>query len=136
MYSKHRSKKRNVNAILEVKNKLIEYYSSIYFIKGKDKPKPISPTDTLLSKIMLGTLGCIPAYDRYFIEGLKEKKMKHTGFNVDSLHELFNFIDDNREEITASQELIKTKIQKHYPLMKILDMYFWQTGYDLQKQKS
>ena len=74
-------KRENINAILEVKNELTEHYSSIYFTKGADIPKPISPTDTLLSKIMLGTLGCVPAYDRYFIDGLKEMKMQHTGFN-------------------------------------------------------
>ena len=74
-------KRENIAAILEVKNQLAEHYSSIYFTKGADKPKPISPTDTLLSKIMLGTLGCVPAYDRYFIDGLKEMKMQHTGFN-------------------------------------------------------
>jgi hypothetical protein len=123
-------KRENINAILEVKNKLTEHYSSIYFTKGADKPKPISPTDTLLSKIMLGTLGCVPAYDRYFIDGLKEMQMQHTGFNEYSLNELFNFIDNNRNEITQVQRLIKTKTRRHYPLMKILDMYFWQIGYD------
>lgn len=122
-------KRENINAILEVKNELTQHYSNIYFTKGADKPKPISPTDTLLSKIMLGTLGCVPAYDRYFIDGLKEMKMQHTGFNESSLNELFNFIDNNRNEITQVQKLIKTKTQRHYPLMKILDMYFWQIGY-------
>lgn len=123
-------KRENINAIIEVKNELAEHYSSIYFTKGADKRKPISPTDTLLSKIMLGTLGCVPAYDRYFIDGLKEMKMQHTGFNEASLNELFNFIDKNKEEIDQAQKLIMTKIQIHYPLMKILDMYFWQIGYD------
>ena len=122
--------KVNIDAILNVKNKLAEYYSSIYFAKGADKPKPISPTDTLLSKIMLGTLGCVPAYDRYFIDGLKEMKMEHTGFNEASLNELFNFIDKNKKEIDQVQKLITAKTQRHYPLMKILDMYFWQIGYD------
>ena len=123
-------KKENIKAILSVKDELAKYYSSIYFTKGADKPKPISPTDTLLSKIMLGTLGCVPAYDRYFIDGLKEIEIKHSGFNEASINELFNFIDDNKKEIDQAQKLIKTKTQKHYPLMKILDMYFWQIGYD------
>lgn len=78
-------KRENIKAILIVKDELAKHYSSIYFTKGADKPKPISPTDTLLSKIMLGILGCVPAYDRYFIEGLKEMKMEHTGFNEASL---------------------------------------------------
>lgn len=122
--------KQNIKAILSVKDELAKHYSSIYFTKVADKPKPISPTDTLLSKIMLGTLGCVPAYDRYFIEGLKEMKMQHTGFNAASQNELFNFIDDKQTEIYQVQKLIKTKTQRHYPIMKILDMYFWQIGYD------
>jgi hypothetical protein len=122
--------RENVKDILKIKDEMAKYYNSIYFTKGADKPKPISPTDTLLSKIMLGTLGCVPAYDRYFIDGLKEMKMQHRGFNESSLSELFNFIGNNKNEITQVQKLIKTKTQRHYPLMKILDMYFWQIGYD------
>ena len=121
-------KKENIKAILSVKDELAKHYGSIYFTKGAEKPKPISPTDTLLSKIILGTLGCAPAYDRYFIDGLKEMKMKHTGFNEASLNELFNFIDDNKNEIDQAQKLIKTKTQNHYPIIKILDMYFWQVS--------
>jgi len=120
----------NINEILELKNELSNHYSSIYFTKGTDKPKPISPTDTLLSKIMLGTLGCVPAYDRYFIDGLKEMNMQYTSFNSNSLNELFNFIDSNKSEINTAQSLIMTKTQRHYPIMKILDMVFWQIGYN------
>lgn len=120
----------SINGILELKNQLAEHYSSIYFAKGVGKPKPISPTDTLLSKIMLGTLGCVPAYDRYFTNGLKEMKMQHTVFNDASLNELFNFLGSNKKEIDEAQKLIKAKTQRHYPKMKILDMYFWQIGYD------
>lgn len=123
-------KRANINAILQVKNELTVHYSSIHFTKGADIAKPISPTDTLLSKIMLGTLGCVPAYDRYFIDGLKEMQMEHTGFNDASLNELFSFIVGNKKEIDQAQRLIKSKTQRHYPLMKILDMYFWQIGYD------
>jgi hypothetical protein len=120
----------NIKLILKVKDELAKHYSSIYFIKGAGELQPISPTDTLLSKIMLGTLACVPAYDRYFIDGLKEMKMEHTGFNEESLNELFNFLDNNKEEFDHTQKLIKTQTQRHYPLMKILDMYFWQIGYD------
>src|SRR5690606_26608959 len=103
--------------------------------KGDNKQKSISPTDTLLSKIMLGTLGCVPAYDRYFVDGLKEMKMKHTRFNQSSLNELFNFIDVNKGEINHIQKLIKKETDRHYPAMKILDMYFWQIGYDKEVKK-
>lgn len=124
------AKRENIQAILSVKVELTKHYSGIKFTKGAEKPKPISPTDTLLSKIMLGTLGCVPAYDRYFMGGLKEMKMQHTGFNESSLNELFNFIDNNKIEIQQAQNIILTKTERHYPLMKILDMFFWQIGYD------
>jgi len=128
-------KRENIKAALAVKDELAKHYSSIFFTRGADKPKSISPTDTLLSKIMLGTLGCVPAYDRYFIDGLKEMKMEHTGFNEASLNELFNFIDKNKKEIDQVQKLITAKTQRHYPLMKILDMYFWQIGYDKDRKE-
>lgn len=122
----------NINQIITIKNELANHYNSIYFIRRQGELKPISATDTLLSKIMLGTLGCIPAYDRYFIDGLKEMNMDHTGFNEASLKELFRFIDDKKKEIDEVQKLIKIKTNRHYPLMKILDMYFWQIGYNKQ----
>ena len=122
--------KYNVNDILNIKDKLANHYNKILFTKGSDKSKPISPTDTLLSKILLGALGCVPAYDRYFIDGLKEIKIKNNSFNNSSLNEMFDFIDENKSEIDEIQKLILIKTKRHYPLMKIMDMFFWQTGYD------
>lgn len=126
--------RKNINEILWLKDKLANHYRKINFTKGDDKTKPISPTDTLLSKILLGTLGCIPAYDRYFIDGLKEKEMKHTNFNNASINELFDFIDHNKPELKEAQELIFNMTRKHYPVMKILDMFFWQIGYDKENE--
>ena len=121
-----------------MKNELKTHYTQdrFKFIRGFQEPKSISPTETLLSKIMLGTLGCVPAYDRYFVEGMKEMKIEQTGFTDASLSELFNFIDSNQNELYQVQKLIFNKIQKHYPLMKILDMYFWQIGYEKIKIKN
>lgn len=123
-------KSENVKAILALKDELAKHYRRIYFSKGTEKPRPISPTDTLLSKIILGTLGCVPAYDRYFIEGLKEMNMVHSSFNEASLIELFRFIDNNKKEFAQAQTLIKIRSKKHYPYMKLVDIYFWQIGYE------
>lgn len=122
--------KENIVEIITLKNELANHYKNIFFTKGIDPRKSISPTDTLLSKIMLGTLACVPAYDRYFVDGLKEMKIEHTGFNEASLNELFKVIDKNKKEIDKAQKLIKSKTGNHYPIMKIIDMYFWQIGYD------
>lgn len=120
----------DIDYILALKGELSKYYGFIRFNRGNGKTSQISPTDTLLSKVMLGTLGCVPAYDRYFIDGLKEKGMRCYRFNTDSLLELFQFTDRNRNEIEEVQQTIRKKFQCHYPIMKIVDMYFWQIGYD------
>lgn len=133
--SKNEVDKSAISFILNLKCKLANHYNKILFTKGVDKPKTISPTDTLLSKILLGTLGCVPAYDRYFIDGLKEMKMKNTSFNQKSLNDLFDFIDKNKTEIDNAQKLILKQTKQHYPKMKILDMYFWQIGYDKEARE-
>lgn len=127
--------KDNIKDILNIKDKLANHYRNIYFTKGAEKLKPISATDTLLSKILLGALGCVPAYDRYFIVGLKEMKIKNTTFDATSLNELFDFIDKNKTEIENVKKLILSETKLHYPVMKILDMYFWQIGYDSEMKE-
>jgi len=121
--------RNDIEDILALKKELATHYSSISFVKGKNPSIHITPTDTLLSKIILGTLGCVPAYDRYFNDGLKEMGMSYNKFNGSSLNELFDFIDKHRTDIDEAQQYVKTVTEKHYPIMKIMDMFFWQIGY-------
>jgi hypothetical protein len=39
------------------------------------------PTDTLITKVVLGTFGCLPACDRYFIDGFKSQGFKYSYLN-------------------------------------------------------
>ena len=128
--SENEVSKESIPLILQVQKHLAHHYSSILFTRRAAMQKSINPTDTLTSKILLGTFACVPAYDRYFINGLKEVGLKHSKFNSHSLEELFIFINSNLTEIKKCQSLIKRKIDRYYPVMKILDMYFWQIGYD------
>jgi len=41
------------------------HYTTNYMTKNVLVPR--KPTHTLISKIIIGTLGCIPAFDRYFL---------------------------------------------------------------------
>lgn len=88
----------------------------------------VSPTDTLISKILLGTLGCLPAFDRYFVAGVKSDGFEFKSLSEDSLEELFLFYEDNAEELREiqKQELAESTI--FYPRMKLIDMYFWERG--------
>jgi len=107
--------KSELDEINKLISSLFNYYDS----------HDITPTDTLLSKIILGTLGCLPAFDRFFKDGVKSEKLKFTNLNNKSLEHLFDFTENNSE-----LKAIKEKYPD-YPIMKIVDMYFWQIGFDL-----
>ena len=124
----HEVSKKDIPLIIQLKRELSNYYKNIPFVRGIKESK-ISDTGTLISKIILGTTACVPAYDRYFILGLKDKAMRYSKFDEASLNELFDLIELHTNEIKKCQEIL-TKTEIHYPAMKILDMHFWQIGYD------
>lgn len=122
--------------IITLKENLSNHYRIIKYKKGREEEKQISPTDTLISKILLGTLCCVPAYDVNFITGLKENGIKKAAFTSQSLDALFDFINKNSIAIKEAQELISQSTGQHYPVMKIVDIYFWQIGNDkISKEK-
>ena len=85
----------------------------------------VTPTDTLISKIILGTLGCLPAFDRFFVDGVKKQGNTFKTLKKKSLEGLFAFVADNQIELKNIQ-----KLHPQYPIMKIVDMYFWQIGFE------
>ena len=98
-----------------------------YYYKEEEK-KAVSPTsiDTLVSKIILGTLGTTPAYDRFFKITAKNMGMCQT-LNTKSLNQLQQFIEANEDDI---DKIIKDN-NLNYTQMKIVDIYFWQKAYNL-----
>lgn len=120
----------DLEVILDLKEKLSRHYKMIEFKRGNNPPKSISPTNTLISKIMLGTLGCVPAYDRFFIRGLKQVGMRYKSFSKQSLLELFDLISNEKMEIKNIQNFVMEQLGHHYPAMKIVDMFFWQVGFN------
>jgi hypothetical protein len=108
---------------------LIDYYGSIKFWRN-NKNDNVSPTITLITKIIMGTLGCLPAFDRYFLDGINFKKQSASKISQTNFEFLLEFINKTKsEEITNIQKAINSKRDMYYPKMKIVDMYFWQTGY-------
>lgn len=93
-------------------------------------------SNTLITKILMGTLGITPAYDNEFrntIKYLKNQRIcnipsyfKRKNF-INSLKKCYEFYLDNKEF-----EKLRKKI-KLYPRMKILDMCFWQ--YSISKEE-
>lgn len=95
-------------------------------------PASISKTETLLTKIILGVFGCVPAYDRYFKNGLNKSKICSSTFSKNSIYQLYKFYQDNLIEFELLNNEFK-KAEINYTPMKLIDMCFWQYGYDNYK---
>jgi hypothetical protein len=88
------------------------------------------PTETLVTKVLLGTFGCVPACDQYFIAGFRRAGLGYSYLNEKFLRKLLAFSRANIEELRREQEIIREHSGAYYPLMKLVDMYFWQIGYE------
>ena len=98
-------------------------------------------SNILVSKVLLGTLGCVPAYDRFFVDAVKKNKVTTGNYNIASLQKLIKFYEEHQEKLEnlRSEFLIKYEFDGEektldYPQMKLLDIGFWKIGFDLSKE--
>lgn len=98
-------------------------------------------SNILVSKVLLGTLGCVPAYDRFFVDAVKKNEVTTGNYNIASLHKLIKFYEEHQEKLEKlrSEFLIKYEFDGEektldYPQMKLLDIGFWKIGFDLSKE--
>ena len=87
-------------------------------------------TDTLVTKVVLGTLGCLPAVDRFFIDGFKKSGNKYSYLNALFVKRVISFCSDCGSGLRVEQDRIERVSGVRYPLMKLADMYFWEIGYE------
>ena len=85
------------------------------------------PTETLLTKILLGTVGCVPAYDRYFKKALADTGAAPQVFSAKSIRTLGNLYLDHEDEFEKLRKHCGSRIE--YPAAKILDMCFFEYGF-------
>lgn len=100
-----------------IRNKLNDYlkpYKSIIKVTKNDVSK------TLITKILLGTIGCCPAYDRYFTSAIEDGCTNFS--NKKNIKNLLDFIIKNQVFEDLEKEY------KDYPLMKIVDMAYFTMG--------
>ena len=88
------------------------------------------PTDTLVTKILLGTLACLPACDRFFIKGFRTSNLAYSRVNRRFVERVHGFCTNHLTELRQEQTRIRQNGRGYYPLMKLVDMYFWQVGAD------
>lgn len=115
--------------------RLAKYYAGIRSsCPKKEQMKSDSVSDTLITKIMLGTLGCVPAYDRYFRDGIGKVGVQiPKKFSKESLLRILEFVEPWRDKFELFRESKEMRRpdganSKLYPPMKLIDMAFWQYG--------
>lgn len=129
-------KNPSTDSLISLGKRIKNIYKDKTFLKltvGKNgihmEKKHISRvSDTLVTKILLGTTGLVPAYDRFAKRAMKEYGISNT-FNAKSLNTLEEFAKVNAAAISKIQK--DNKCVENYPVMKIVDMFLWQKGYEL-----
>ena len=123
----------NQKLLLEINVFLEKYYDKIrHEVKEQELKNQLS--FTLITKILMGTLGCVPAYDRYFIAGIKNQKVATGHYNIKSLMQLVDFYEKNVDRLEPVRKKMEIEGMP-YPQMKMIDMGFWQVGFDLGTSK-
>ena len=94
---------------------------------------PQKKMDTVVTKVLLSTLACLPARDRFFEKGLKhEQAYRYGGLNRDFVQNTLKFCINHRPKLAELQREVVDVGGRPYPLMKLVDMHFWQIGWDLE----
>ena len=96
-------------------------------VAGREVPTPVSPV--LITKILMGTLGCVPAYDRFFQDGVATYKVTTQEYSRNSLLKLVDFYEEHNDRLKEARRGMRTD-DLIYPQMKLLDMGFWQVGFE------
>jgi hypothetical protein len=103
----------NLDKIVKLNSELFNHYNSYKYMVNEELIVR-KPTDTLISKIVIGTLGCSPAFDRYFNDGVKASGYKFYKMKEKSYKELFQFVENHKSElIKLQQELYKIELPCH-----------------------
>lgn len=114
------------NSLKKLESTIERYYDEIRRnIKGAHLKSRLSMA--LITKILMGTLGCVPAYDKYFIAGIKRQGVTTGNYNIASLLGLTNFYKRNYTKLEETRTQLKA-YDFLYPQMKLLDVGFWLIG--------
>ena len=96
-------------------------------VAGRAVASSVSPV--LITKILMGTLGCVPAYDRFFQDGVATYKVTTREYSLDSVLRLVDFYEEHNDRLEDARRGMQCE-DLTYPQMKLLDMGFWQVGFE------
>lgn len=97
-----------------------------------EETTPLS--EILMTKILMGAMGCVPAFDNHFARGIKDENIK--GSFIKKLESLISFYEKNKESLENFRDTYTKNYRIEYPQMKILDDLFFQIGYEKNQGKS
>ena len=93
-------------------------------------------TDTLVTKILMGTLGVVPAYDNFVKEAVKHYSITTANFNKKSFQTFTEYF--SKYFVAEINEYTK-EMQKYSPLYtraKVIDELLWCLGKEIAKKKA
>lgn len=103
---------------------LIELRDEIYkSLRPYHDDKTVSYT--LISKILLGTLGCTIAYDRNVKIVLSATGIASKKFEPDSINSLCEYYNQNKTELETLRKKVEKMPCKKCPSFKLLDLVLW-----------
>lgn len=98
---------------------------------------------TLITKILLGVFGFVPAFDRYFKDAFSSISTSKCGYSVcnkNALRNIHQFYLDNQYEVDSLADKLKIldfttgeSSGLRYPKAKLIDMYGFTKGLNMSK---
>lgn len=128
-----------IKDVLELKSEIIRILGGKpYFVLKKSngvlevkKKLTSKPSDTLVGKILLVTLGCLPAYDEYVKRGCRKEGITAV-ISKRGLNALLDYMNKNSADIVKAVGNANAVVQSiygasatYYSQMKIMDMALW-----------
>lgn len=109
-------------------------YRGSSFLLQKDYKVHIPIVKIIMEKqkILLGTLGCVPAYDRYYVQAVKQYGISTGNYNRESVKDVAKYYLTYKDDF----EIVRAELSLHgaeYPTMKLMDMCMWQVAFEKNK---
>jgi hypothetical protein len=115
----------NISALIELRDRLATALTARAALDGAVR----APTDTLVTKVMLGVFGSVPAFDTYFVRGFRTVTAEGVTFSGRSLKALGDFYEQNSAAIDAQRIATLDAASgrfsgRCYTRAKVIDMVF------------
>ena len=82
-----------------------------------------------MTKILLGALGCLPAYERYYVPAVRKYGISVGGYDRRSVRDVARYYLQHKDAF----ENVRAELSAYgtdYPVMKIMDMCLWQVAFE------